>query len=170
MKLGSRSLIAIELLPRERYTYQQLYHDFPVGGRGAARLKLVAERATRAKSDFLANMSHEIRTPLNSIIGMADVLSSSPLTPEQQKYVEVFQRNGVGLLNLINDILDLSKVESGKGRAGVDAVRFERGDSARSGSGRRAGESEGAGTSAAHCSRRSDVSDRRSESAAAGDD
>jgi signal transduction histidine kinase/CheY-like chemotaxis protein len=114
MKLGSRSLIAIELLPRERYTYQQLYHDFQLAEEEAARLKLVAERATRAKSDFLANMSHEIRTPLNSIIGMADVLSSSSLTPEQQKYVEVFQRNGVGLLNLINDILDLSKVESGK--------------------------------------------------------
>jgi len=114
MKLGNRSLIAIELLPQERYTYQQLYHDFQLAEEEAARLKLVAERATRAKSDFLANMSHEIRTPLNSIIGMADVLSSSPLTPEQQKYVEVFQRNGVGLLNLINDILDLSKVESGK--------------------------------------------------------
>jgi CheY-like chemotaxis protein len=59
-------------------------------------------------------MSHEIRTPLNAIIGMADVLSATPLSSEQQKCVDVFQRNGVSLLNLINDILDLSKVEAGR--------------------------------------------------------
>lgn len=114
LKLGNRDLIALKALPQERFTYQQLYHDFQLAEEAARRLKEVAERATRAKSDFLAMMSHEIRTPLNAIIGMADVLSTSPLTPEQQKYVEVFQRNGVSLLNLINDILDLSKVESGK--------------------------------------------------------
>ncbi len=59
-------------------------------------------------------MSHEIRTPLNAIIGMADVLAATPLSPDQQKCVDVFQRNGVSLLNLINDILDLSKVEAGR--------------------------------------------------------
>lgn len=114
VKLGSRNLIVLASLPRERFTHQQLSHDFQLAEEGAKRLKAVAERATRAKSDFLATMSHEIRTPLNSIIGMADVLSSTPLTPEQKRYVEVFQRNGISLLNLINDILDLSKVESGK--------------------------------------------------------
>lgn len=82
-----------------------------------------AERATRAKSDFLATMSHEIRTPMNAIIGMADVLSGTMLTPEQKKCVDVFQRNGVALLNLINDILDLSKVESGK--VELEAVDFD---------------------------------------------
>jgi signal transduction histidine kinase/CheY-like chemotaxis protein/HPt (histidine-containing phosphotransfer) domain-containing protein len=81
------------------------------------------ERATRAKSDFLARMSHEIRTPMNAIIGMADMLSTTPLTPEQEKYVEVFQRAGNNLLNLINDILDLSKVESGK--VELEAVEFD---------------------------------------------
>ncbi len=114
LKLGTRSLVVMRSLPRARFTYQQLYHEFQLADEEATRLKDVAERATQAKSDFLATMSHEIRTPLNAIIGMADVLSSSPLTAEQQKYVDVFQRNGLGLLNLINDILDLSKVESGK--------------------------------------------------------
>lgn len=107
VKLGRRSLIVLTTLPRERFTYQQLSHDFQLA-------EEAAERATRAKSEFLATMSHEIRTPLNSIIGMADSLSGTPLTPEQKRYVEVFQRNGISLLNLLNDILDLSKVESGK--------------------------------------------------------
>jgi PAS domain S-box-containing protein len=73
-----------------------------------------AEAATRAKSEFLACISHEIRTPMNAIIGMADLLSQTRLTAEQAKYVEVFQRCGDNLLVLINQLLDLSKIESGK--------------------------------------------------------
>ena len=84
---------------------------------------LEVERATRAKSDFLAAMSHEIRTPMNAIIGMADLLSQTSLTSDQRKYVEVFQRAGENLLNLINDILDLSKVESGK--VDLESVEFD---------------------------------------------
>jgi signal transduction histidine kinase/CheY-like chemotaxis protein/HPt (histidine-containing phosphotransfer) domain-containing protein len=84
--------------------------------------KIVAEKATQAKSEFLARMSHEIRTPLNAVIGMADVLAASALTPHQRKCVEISQRNGIALLNLINDILDLTKVESGK--VELEAIGF----------------------------------------------
>ena len=74
--------------------------------------KAAAESASQTKSDFLASMSHEIRTPMNAIIGIADLLAKTPLSPEQDKYVQIFRRAGDNLLNLINDILDLSKVEA----------------------------------------------------------
>ncbi|MGB9141943.1 MAG: PAS domain S-box protein, partial [Aestuariivirga sp.] len=74
--------------------------------------KAAAESANRTKSDFLASMSHEIRTPMNPIIGIADLLAKTALSPEQDKYVQIFRRAGDNLLNLINDILDLSKVEA----------------------------------------------------------
>jgi PAS domain S-box-containing protein len=74
--------------------------------------KAMAETASRAKSDFLASMSHEIRTPMNAIIGIADLLAKTALSPEQDEFVQIFRRAGDNLLNLINDILDLSKVEA----------------------------------------------------------
>ena len=74
--------------------------------------RAAAESASSTKSDFLASMSHEIRTPMNSIMGIADLLAKTTLTAEQAKYVGIFQRSGENLLNLINDILDLSKVEA----------------------------------------------------------
>ncbi len=74
--------------------------------------KADAESASLTKSDFLASMSHEIRTPMNAIMGIADLLAKTSLTLEQDKYVQIFRRAGDNLLNLINDILDLSKVET----------------------------------------------------------
>ena len=74
--------------------------------------KVAAESTSRTKSDFLASMSHEIRTPMNAIMGIADLLAKTALSTEQDKFVQIFRRAGDSLLNLINDILDLSKVES----------------------------------------------------------
>lgn len=73
-----------------------------------------ALRANMMKSEFLANMSHEIRTPLNGIIGAADLLKKTAISGEQQKYLQVITGSGDNLLALINDILDLSKIEAGE--------------------------------------------------------
>lgn len=100
----------------------------PVGIEGVARditqlmntnnelmvAKELAERSLRIKERFLANMSHEIRTPMNGIIGMIDLVASTKLNREQLEYVKTIKKSSETLLNILNDILDLSKIEAGK--------------------------------------------------------
>lgn len=80
------------------------------------KAKNLAERSLEVKKRFLSNMSHEIRTPMNGIIGMIDLLSGSSLDAEQMHYVNTVKKSSETLLNILNDILDLSKIEAGKMR------------------------------------------------------
>ncbi|WP_161625631.1 histidine kinase N-terminal 7TM domain-containing protein [Cyclobacterium qasimii] len=83
-----------------------------------------AEEANRAKSEFLANMSHEIRTPLNGVIGFTELLSNTQLNDQQSKYANTALNSANALLDLINDILDLAKIESGKSETNIKELHL----------------------------------------------
>ena len=101
----------VTLRTKELFAKNQLLKNLVIK---AEQEQLYAEEANRAKGQFLATMSHEIRTPLNGILGMADILDSTTLDADQQRFLKVIIDSGKDLLNLLSEILDLSKVEAGK--------------------------------------------------------
>jgi signal transduction histidine kinase/DNA-binding NarL/FixJ family response regulator len=126
LRAGGQALLVIEAadaLYRERQLSLQYAHETALQYEAIQRLNQEVQRAAQAKSEFLAMMSHEIRTPMNSILGMADLLAETPLSEEQQRYVAIFQRATSSLLDLLNDILDLSKIEAGELK--LETVAFE---------------------------------------------
>ena len=100
--------------PTDMYGVTQDITEYMLAQQELAKAKLLAEEATKAKSDFLANMSHEIRTPMNAIIGMSHLALQTALDKKQRNYIEKVNRAAENLLGIINDILDFSKIEAGK--------------------------------------------------------
>ncbi|HYV94860.1 MAG TPA: PAS domain S-box protein [Chitinophagales bacterium] len=107
IKINEGKILGVSVLGRD-ITRQKYYEQ------SLEEAKNAAEEASRTKSQFLANISHEIRTPMNGIIGFTDLLLQSKVNRKQKEYLEIVHHSADSLLRLINDLLDISKIESGK--------------------------------------------------------
>ena len=103
-------LLLIRMVSSLKLAYRRILHI----QHQADKAKQEADKALKAKSEFLSNISHEIRTPLNAVIGIAQFLSRTKLNTEQTRFVHIIQSSSNQLLTLLNDILDMSKIEAGK--------------------------------------------------------
>ncbi|MCC6781452.1 MAG: response regulator [Planctomycetes bacterium] len=110
-----RRLVAQAMLEEKTSALERSNEELAAKGRALEEANAAATAATVAKTEFLANMSHEIRTPMTAILGFADVLLEEDQSPEQRvRCVQTIQRSGQHLLTILNDILDLSKIEAGR--------------------------------------------------------
>ena len=111
---GAKLAAQVASLEKERDTLLEHIHELEYSIVKANELAVSSDMANLFKTQFLANMSHDIRTPMNGVIGMAKLLRDTPLSPEQRDYTQSIIDSGETLLSLINDILDLSKIEAGE--------------------------------------------------------